>query len=101
MDPAAKGDSRDLICLSHLRWNFVFQRPQQLMTRCAKDRRVFFFEEPLFDTGIPQLRVVRDHGGYVCEPHLPRDLPRATVAAELRRLLSELQAKWKIDQPVL
>jgi len=101
MDPAAKGDSRDLICLSHLRWNFVFQRPQQLMTRCAKDRRVFFFEEPLFDACIPELRVVRDHGVYVCEPHLPRDLPRATIAVELRRLLYELQAKWKIDQPVL
>ena len=30
MNHAAKRNSRDLICLSHLRWNFVFQRPQQL-----------------------------------------------------------------------
>jgi UDP-galactopyranose mutase len=101
MNPGAKGASRDLICLSHLRWNFVFQRPQQLMTRCANDRRVFFFEEPIFDAACPELRVSRDHGVYVCQPHLPGDLPRAAVIAELRRLLQELQAKWKIDNPVV
>jgi glycosyltransferase involved in cell wall biosynthesis len=38
-----------LICFSHLRWNFVFQRPQHLLTRAAKDYRVIFFEEPIFD----------------------------------------------------
>ncbi|MDQ3233524.1 MAG: hypothetical protein M3Q07_17035, partial [Pseudobdellovibrionaceae bacterium] len=38
----------DLICFSHLRWNFVFQRPQHLMTRISRERRVFFFEEPIF-----------------------------------------------------
>lgn len=101
MDPAVKGNNRDLICLSHLRWNFVFQRPQQLMTRCAKDRRVFFFEEPIFDTNSAELRVVRDRGVYVCEPHLPRDLPSAIIMAELRRLLYELQSKWKVDRPVM
>ena len=39
--------------LSHLRWNFVFQRPQHLLTRCARERRVFFFEEPVFDVAAP------------------------------------------------
>src|SRR5688572_11440611 len=38
----------DLICLSHLRWNFVFQRPQHLMSRYAIARRVYFVEEPIF-----------------------------------------------------
>jgi len=38
--------SADMICFSHLRWGFVFQRPQHLMSRFARDRRVFFFEEP-------------------------------------------------------
>ena len=40
----------DVLCFSHLRWNFVFQRPQHLMTRLAKTQRVFYIEEPLFDT---------------------------------------------------
>jgi len=36
-----------LICFSHLRWDFVFQRPQHLMTRFAKGRKVIFWEEPI------------------------------------------------------
>jgi len=31
-----------LVCLSHLRWDFVWQRPQHLMSRFARDRAVFF-----------------------------------------------------------
>ena len=34
-----------IICFSHLRWDFVTQRPQHLMRRFAGDRKVFFFEE--------------------------------------------------------
>ncbi|MGH2351747.1 MAG: hypothetical protein ACRDJN_09055, partial [Chloroflexota bacterium] len=37
-----------LLCFSHLRWDFVWQRPQHLMSRLARDRQVFFIEEPLF-----------------------------------------------------
>ena len=36
-----------IICFSHLRWNFVFQRPQHLMVRFAETYKVFFFEEPV------------------------------------------------------
>ena len=38
----------DLVCFSHLRWNFVFQRPQHLLTRWAKEMDVTFIEEPVF-----------------------------------------------------
>lgn len=34
-----------LVCFSHLRWDFVLQRPQHLMQRFAQGRQVFFFEE--------------------------------------------------------
>src|SRR5438046_3057887 len=37
----------DLVVASHLRWNFVWQRPQQLLSRLAKSRRVLFIEEPI------------------------------------------------------
>src|SRR5688572_9091379 len=40
-----------LVCFSHLRWNFVYQRPQHLMSRFVRDYRVFFVEEPV-DTDI-------------------------------------------------
>ena len=32
-----------LLCLSHLRWNFVYQRPQHLMSRFARTYQVLFF----------------------------------------------------------
>jgi glycosyltransferase involved in cell wall biosynthesis len=38
---------QDLICVSHLRWDFVWQRPQHLIARIAQTRRVFFVEEPI------------------------------------------------------
>ncbi len=40
--------SRPVICLSHLRWDFVYQRPQHLLSRFAKNSDVYFFEEPIF-----------------------------------------------------
>jgi UDP-galactopyranose mutase len=35
----------DFVVFSHLRWNFVYQRPQQILGRCARLNRVFFIEE--------------------------------------------------------
>ncbi|WP_431266811.1 hypothetical protein [Dankookia sp. P2] len=62
-----------LLCLSHLRWNFVFQRPQHLLTRAARDHEVIFFEEPLFQPGIvPRLdRQLTPEGVTVAVPMLP------------------------------
>ena len=40
--------SRPIIVHSHLRWDFVWQRPQQLFSRFAKTRDVLFVEEPIF-----------------------------------------------------
>lgn len=37
-----------LICFSHLRWSFVFQRPQHIMTRLARTHQVIYFEEPVW-----------------------------------------------------
>ena len=39
-----------IVCLSHLRWNFVFQRPQQLLSRAAKYYQVIYIEEPIFES---------------------------------------------------
>lgn len=37
---------QNILCFSHLHWNFVYQRPQHLLTRFAKRDKVFYFEEP-------------------------------------------------------
>ncbi len=46
----------DLLCFSHLRWHFVTQRPQHLLLRAARNRRVFFWEEPVWhnDAELPK-----------------------------------------------
>ena len=36
-----------IVAFSHLRWDFVFQRPQQLLSRLSATRRVLFVEEPI------------------------------------------------------
>src|SRR5919202_6102673 len=36
-----------LLAFSHLRWDFVYQRPQHLLSRLAARRRVVFVEEPI------------------------------------------------------
>jgi UDP-galactopyranose mutase len=62
----------DVLCFSHLRWDFVFQRPQHLLTRCARDRRVFYIEEPVFaDRVTPRLERHRRGNVTVLVPHLP------------------------------
>lgn len=62
-----------LICFSHLRWAFVFQRPQHLMTRFAATRRVLFWEEPEYHGGTPAphlRRQVAEGGVEVLTPEL-------------------------------
>ncbi|MFN2606665.1 MAG: glycosyltransferase [Acidimicrobiales bacterium] len=55
-------DSPDLIVLSHLRWVFVWQRPQHIVSRLAADRRTWFVEEPWpAEVDRPRLRT-EDHG---------------------------------------
>lgn len=92
----------DLICVSHLRWNFVFQRPQHLMTRCARERRVFFVEEPVFQTESPaHLHVELAGSVQVVVPHLPDGISDDDAVAAQRELLEQLIAVEGLSQYVL
>ena len=65
-----------LVVFSHLRWDFVFQRPQQLMTRFAKKRRVLFIEEPVFDSKSTFIEVNDPCSSVrVLRPHTPVRAP--------------------------
>src|SRR5689334_21163390 len=79
-----------LICFSHLRWDFVFQRPQHLMSRFAREMNVIFWEEPV-DIGPREtayLKVREDESGVrVIVPHLPEGMPEDAREAALTRLL--------------
>ncbi len=91
----------DILCFSHLRWNFVYQRPQHLMTRFAVGHRVFVYEEPLFDSETVRLEVrAHDEGVLAAVPHLPRGMRRAAAVAAQKRLLDEWIAAHAIRDPI-
>ena len=86
----------DLICFSHLRWNFVYQRPQHLMSRFAKKRRVFFFEEAVCDAPSQYNEIFDDPATGVCvvTPHITNDTINTSEA--LRHLLDIFMASMNI-----
>jgi glycosyltransferase involved in cell wall biosynthesis len=83
-------DVEALICLSHLRWNFVFQRPQHLMTRAAKTFRTYFFEEPIFGASDYLEQRLDASGVTVCVPHITAGLSAEESQARTASLLSGL-----------
>ncbi|WP_192823302.1 glycosyltransferase family 1 protein [Rufibacter sp. LB8] len=92
-----------LVCLSHLRWDFVYQRPQHLLSRFAKHTQLFFFEEPLFfDNARPRLAVsTREDNVTVVVPHLPHGLSPAEIEAEQKTLLDKFFKVNHLDNYVL
>jgi glycosyltransferase involved in cell wall biosynthesis len=90
MTDAAKTDGgKGLICLSHLRWDFVYQRPQHLLSRFAQEREVIFFEEPRFATnGASSLDVSQPLDGLTrIVPLLSESLSPLEMYSEQGRLL--------------
>ena len=93
-----------LICFSHLRWDFVLQRPQHLMQRFSQDRQVFFFEEfiptdhhlayleihPFADTSVKAIR-----------PRVPHWWSEAERDRALSRLLDDLILLHGGRRPIL
>ena len=78
----------DIVTFSHLRWDFVFQRPQHLLTRCAGLHRVFVIEEPVPDDhGPARFDVsIREQGIHVVVPRVPSGLD-ARASADLQASL--------------
>jgi len=92
-EPSAPGpEATTLLCFSHLRWNFVFQRPQHLMCRFAREMDVIYWEEPV-DIGrgeTPYLQVREAQNApkvRLVVPHLPQGMPDDAREATLKRLL--------------
>jgi glycosyltransferase involved in cell wall biosynthesis len=89
---AADPQPTTLICFSHLRWNFVFQRPQHLMCRFAREMNVVYWEEPCEigprETAYLQVREADNANGVrIVVPHLPEGMPEDAREAALKRLL--------------
>ncbi|MBC8005296.1 MAG: glycosyltransferase [Verrucomicrobia bacterium] len=87
---------KNIICFSHLRWNFVFQRPQHLLTRWAKDSRVFYFEEPImgnFDSNFLKTVYSKNLNLTVITPHIKNHTRENEINHYLKESVHEL-IKW-------
>ena len=95
---SASSASTDLVCFSHLRWDFVFQRPQHLLSRFAKEQRVFFIEEPVFFDGESHFRVdKRDDGLNIVQPQIAHGTEPESIDQFLRNNLNDLIDEYGIQ----
>jgi UDP-galactopyranose mutase len=91
-----------LVCFSHLRWDFVYQRPQHLLSRAAQTTAVFYFEEPVFDAEQAELvSKVATCGVTVMVPHMPDLRDEGANAQQLRDLLDRFLEAERPDHLTL
>ncbi|ADB36344.1 glycosyltransferase family 1 protein [Spirosoma linguale] len=86
----------DLICFSHLRWNFVYQRPQHLLSRASKNYRVWFLEEPMWSDSLHMSVSKQTDRLTVLVPHLPHGTGPEEAIRLQRQLLDEFIARETI-----
>jgi protoporphyrinogen oxidase/glycosyltransferase involved in cell wall biosynthesis len=91
-----------LIVFCHLRWDFVFQRPQHLMTRLAEHYQILFVEEPVHTEGQAHLKKTAVAPNItVCQPHTAIHAPgfHDDQIPTLQTLLTDLVPDG--EQPVV
>jgi hypothetical protein len=89
-----------VLCFSHLRWNFVYQRPQHLLCRCQRVSDVHFWEEPLYkrvDRAELHVETVAC-GVRVLTPYLPEGTDGYMSVSLQRGLLDDYLAQKKIQR---
>ncbi len=103
-------DRYGIVVFCHLRWGFVWQRPQQFLSRFAKKHEILFVEEPMFDraTGseptvelhrvMPNVTVACVHAGpdWNRSPRLPAKLRELTQEA-----IERINENGAFDKPLL
>ncbi|MFN2457203.1 MAG: glycosyltransferase family 1 protein [Chitinophagaceae bacterium] len=83
--------NRDLICFSHLRWSFVYQRPQHLLNRFSNYTRVFFIEEPIFHDAPDKLKITKDGDNvFVVVPYLQNGHPENEIISRQKQIVNKL-----------
>ena len=89
-----------LVCFSHVRWNFVTQRPQHLVTRFMRNHMVFYVEEPVFHEEVTSyLEVLRpDERLCVVVPRLPKGIGEEDMIARQKEMLAAFFIEQEISQ---
>jgi UDP-galactopyranose mutase len=93
--PITSSTPTTLVCFSHLRWDFVYQRPQHLLSRFATIYSVYFVEEPLFDAASEATVTftLKTENLWVVQPHLPANTSAEQVTQIQKILLDKFLKK--------
>ncbi|GAC1425051.1 MAG: glycosyltransferase family 1 protein [Flavisolibacter sp.] len=89
----------DLVCFTHLRWGFVFQRPNHLLTRFSKHQRVFLIEEPIFHNEEDKLHIENfNENLYIVTPYIKNGLPEKEIFKRQRKFITNLLTNMQVDR---
>jgi hypothetical protein len=93
-----------VVCLGHRRWSSYYDRSQELMAQCARERRVVFVEEPELtsDRDAPGVELAETRSGVVTLiPHMAAELTLQEIQRRQRRALDFVLAHYNCTNPVL
>lgn len=90
----------DIVCFSHLRWDFVFQRPQHLLTRFADFSRVFYIEEAYFHSHEDWYEETVHGNIHVIKMHVSGEHDDPFAVSRQKKLLHEMSVKYQFKEYV-
>ena len=85
----------DIVALSHLRWDFVYQRPQHLLSRAANSHHVLFVEEPVPGERFRMEQHTHNQALTVVRPVVPDWMPAEEAEAVTADALRQMVADWR------
>jgi glycosyltransferase involved in cell wall biosynthesis len=94
----------DLICLCHIRWNFVYQRPQHLLNRFAINNRVFVIEEPVYNSPSDFYEITKPNEEanlWVIVLHVSKNVSPEKTNHILKALIDSVMCSNNIDKYIL
>ena len=92
----------DLICFSHFKWDFVFQKPQNLLAKFSSVYRIFYIEEPLFNSSEEKFSLIpAGEGIWVVKLYLKGDKNDSDDNIRQRKLLKTLFVIMNIHRYIL
>lgn len=91
-----------VVCYSHLRWNFVYQRPQHLLSRFATRYRVIFFEEPMYGDHEDQYTLEKDEHNevWIVTPRLFHEKTELPQADRIKKILNSVFEALEVEQHI-
>ena len=91
----------DIVCFSHLRWNFVYQRPQHLLTRFSEHFRIFYVEEPFYHAQADSYQINIQDNVSIVTMHLKGDPNEQDINQRQQRIIGNIFISNKVKDYIL